>query len=340
MSENIRIVIYGLGPIGALIAKNVLRRRGIEVVGGVDIAPDKVNKDLGEVIGLDRQLGVGVVHDDDALSLLLKTKPHVVLHSTATYLDRIYPQIVKCIKAGANVISTSETLAYPWYRYPELATLIDEMAKKYCVRVIGTGVNPGFVFDVLPAFLSSVCVDVGGISIIRSIDASKRRYSFQKKYGLSMTLQEFREKISRGEITAHVGYAESIMLISCMLGLKIDRVIEGQEPILADKYMETQYFKIQPGQVCGIRGYGVGYINNREFIRLELLAAVGRTDYDEVVIDGEPPAKWRNEYGTAGDIATAAMIINVIPRVLKASPGLLTMKDIAIPSIYLGTFRC
>jgi len=339
MSENIRVVVYGLGPIGALIARNALNRKGIEVVGSVDIAPDKVGRDLGEVIGLGKHLGVEVVHDNDSLSLLLRSKPHVVLHSTSTYLDKIYPQIVKCIKAGANVISTSETLAYPWYRYPELATLIDEMAKKYCVRILGTGVNPGFVFDTLPAFLSSVCVDVGRIHVVRSIDASKRRYSFQKKYGLSMTPQEFQDKISRGEITAHVGYAESIMLISCMLGLKIDKVEEGQEPIIADKYMETQYFKIQPGQVCGIRGYGIGYIEGREFIKLELLAAVGRTDYDEVTIEGNPQLKWRNEYGTAGDTATAAMIINVIPRVLKASPGLLTMKDVAIPSIYLGTFR-
>ena len=339
MSENIRVVVYGLGPIGALIARDALSRKGIEVVGGVDIAPDKVGKDLGEVIGLGKQLGIEVVHDNDSLNLLLRSKPHVVLHSTATYLDKIYPQIVKCIKAGANVISTSETLAYPWYRYPELATLIDEMAKKYCVRILGTGVNPGFIFDTLPAFLSSVCVDVRRIHVVRSIDASKRRYSFQKKYGLSMTPQEFQDKISKGEITAHVGYAESIMLTSCMLGLKIDKIVEGQEPIVADKYMETQYFKIQPGQVCGIRGYGIGYIDGKEFIMLELLAAVGRTDYDEIVVDGNPPLKWRNEYGTAGDIATAAMIINVIPRVLKASPGLLTMKDVAIPSLYLGTFR-
>jgi len=336
MPESVRVVLYGLGSIGALIAKHVMKRKGVEAVGAVDVAPDKVGKDLGEVIGLGERLGVRVVHDDEALDLMLRVKPHVALHATATYLDKIYPQIVKCVKAGANVISTAETLAYPWYRYPELATLIDEMAKKYCVRVLGTGVNPGFVFDALPAFLSSVCVDVRRIHVIRSIDASKRRYSFQKKYGLGMTVQEFQEKMSRGEITAHVGYAESIMLISSMIGLRVDKISEGQEPIVADKHVETQHFKIEPGRVCGVRGYGIGYVGGREFIRLELLASVGRTDYDEVVIDGDPPLKWRNEYGTAGDIATAAMIINAIPRVLRAPPGLLTMKDIALPSTYLG----
>lgn len=332
---SIQVAIYGLGSIGSLIAKHIITKSGIKLVGGVDISPDKVGKDLGEVIGLGRNLDVLVTHDDDAMRVLREAD--VVLHSTATYLDRIYPQIVKCIKAGADVISTSETLAYPWYRYSNLAFLIDEVAKKQNVTVLGTGVNPGFIFDTLPAFLTSVCINVNKIHIVRSINASKRRYSFQKKYGLTMTPQEFQEKISKGEITAHVGYAESIMLIACMFGLKIDKVVEGQEPIIADKYMETQYFKIQPGQVCGIRGYGIGYINDNEFVKLELLAATGREDYDEVVIDGEPPLKWRNEYGTAGDIATAAMVINMIPRILRASPGLLMMKDIVIPSVYLGT---
>mgnify|MGYP000511552917 CR=1 FL=1 len=333
---SIRIAIYGLGSIGSLIAKHAITKPGIKLVGGIDISTDKVGRDIGEVVGLGKSLDMPVVHDDNAMEVLREAD--VVLHSTSTHLDKIYPQLVKCIKAGADIISTSETLAYPWYRYPELAFLIDEAAKKQNVTVLGTGVNPGFIFDALPAFLSSVCVDVRRIHVVRSIDASKRRYSFQKKYGLSMTVQEFQDKISRGEITAHVGYAESIMLTSCMLGLKVDRVEEGQEPIVADKYMETQYFKIQPGQVCGVRGYGVGYVEGREFIRLELYASVGREDYDEVIIDGEPKLKWRNEYGTAGDIATAAMIINMIPRVYKAPPGLITMKNILTPTAIIGSF--
>ena len=328
-----RVVIYGLGAIGILIAQNLVKKEKIKIIGAIDIDPNKVGKDVGEVIGLDKPLNAKVIHDRKSLDFLLETRPEIVIHTVATYLDKIYPQIVRCIKAGANVVSTAETLAYPWYRYPELATLIDEMAKNHRVTVLGTGVNPGFIFDTLPAFLTSTCVEVKKIHVVRSIDAAKRRYPFQKKYGLSMTPEEFHEKITKGEITAHVGYAESIMLMASMLGIKIDKVEEGQEPVVADKYMKTQYFEIQPGRVCGIRGYGIGYIGDSEFIRLELIAAVGREDYDEVIIDGNPPLKWRNEYGTAGDIATAAMVINMIPKVLKAPPGLITMKDITIPSI-------
>ncbi|MEM1545762.1 MAG: dihydrodipicolinate reductase [Candidatus Methanomethylicia archaeon] len=333
---SIQVVIYGLGPIGSLIAKYVTIKSGIRLIGGIDISPDKVGRDIGEIIGLGRSLGIQVIHEDNAMDILREAD--VVLHSTTTYLDEIYPQIVKCIKAGADIISTSETLAYPWYRYPELAFLIDEAAKKQNVTVLGTGVNPGFIFDTLPAFLSSVCININKIHIVRSINASRRRYSFQKKYGLSMTVQEFQEKISKGEITAHVGYAESIMLLASMLNVKINKIEEGQEPIVADKYMETQYFKIQPGQVCGVKGYGVGYVNGSEFIRIELLASTEREDYDEVIIDGEPKLKWRNEYGTAGDIATAAMVINMIPKVYKSPPGLLTMKNMLTPTAIIGNF--
>jgi 4-hydroxy-tetrahydrodipicolinate reductase len=138
---SIRIAIYGLGSIGSLIAKHVITKPGIRLVGGIDISPDKVGKDIGEVVGLGKSLDMPVVHDDNAMEVLREAD--VVLHSTSTHLDKIYPQIVKCIKAGADIISTSETLAYPWYRYPELAFLIDEAAKKQNVTVLGTGVNPG-----------------------------------------------------------------------------------------------------------------------------------------------------------------------------------------------------
>jgi len=337
MSEEIKVVIYGLGAIGSLIAKHLYNRKGIKLVGGIDIDPNKVGNDLGEVIGVGK-LGVMVVHNDEAVELFRSEVPDVAVHTVTTYLDKAFPQLEKCIKSGVHVVSTSETLAYPWYRFPKIAEKLDALAKEHKVTVLGTGVNPGFIFDTLPAFLTSVCVDVKRIQVVRSIDAAKRRYPFQKKYGLSLTPEEFKEKMKKGEITAHVGYAESIMLISSMLGVELDNIIEGQEPVIADKQMKTQYFDIKPGQVCGIRGIGIGYRNGEEFIRLELIATVGREDYDEVIIEGNPPLKWRNEYGTSGDIATAAMVINMIPKVLKAPRGLITMKDVTIPS-YVTSFE-
>jgi len=335
--DDVRVAIYGVGAIGMGIAKFILRKTGIEIVGAIDISPEKVGKDLGEILGLEEKLGVVV--SNDASAVLSRGKPDITLHATGSFLDKVYPQIVEIVKAGSNVISTCETLAYPYYRYPELSEKLDKLAKDHGVTVLGSGVNPGFIYDTLVVTLTGVCETVEKIKAARSLDAAKRRYPFQKKIGLGLSPEEFRHKLEAGEITAHVGYAESIMLVATALGWKIDRIEEIQEPVIAEKSLETKYFKIKPGEVAGVRGFGIGYMNGREVIRVELVAAVGAEDYEEIVIEGNPKLHWRNSVGIPGDLATVAIVVNMIPHVLKASPGLVTMIDLPPPSAVLGDFR-
>jgi 4-hydroxy-tetrahydrodipicolinate reductase len=321
---TIRAVVYGVGPIGQLIARVALEK-GFDVVGAIDIDPQKVGKDLGEVLGLGKTLGIKV--ESDADKVLRDSNPDVVLHSTGSFFDKVYPQIMRAIRVGADVVSTCETLAWPWYRYPDLAELVDNYARNYGSTVLGAGVNPGFVFDVLPAVLSTTLTRLEKITVTRSLDASKRRYSFQKKIGLGMTPTQFREALGRGEITAHVGFAESVLLMASMMGLRLDRVEEGQEAIIADRHYETQHFRIEEGQVRGVVGHGSGFIGDKEVIRVELRACVECEDFEEVRLMGEPSITWRST-GTSGDPATAAVIVNLAPRVLNARPGLVTLKDL------------
>jgi 4-hydroxy-tetrahydrodipicolinate reductase len=142
-----------------------------------------------------------------------------------------------------------------------------------------------------------------------------------------MTPTQFREALGRGEITAHVGFAESVLLMASMMGLRLDRVEEGQEAIIADRHYETQYFRIEEGQVRGVVGHGSGFIGDKEVIRVELRACVECEDFEEVRLMGEPSITWRST-GTSGDPATAAVIVNLAPRVLNARPGLVTLKDL------------
>ena len=321
---TIRAVVYGVGPIGQLIARVALEK-GFDVVGAIDIDPQKVGKDLGEVLGLNKTLGIKV--ESDADKVLRDSNPDVVLHSTGSFFDKVYPQIMRAVRIGADVVSTCETLAWPWYRYPDLAELVDNYARNYGSTVLGAGVNPGFVFDVLPAVLSTTLTRLEKITVTRSLDASKRRYSFQKKIGLGMTPTQFREALGRGEITAHVGFAESVLLMASMMGLRLDRVEEEQEAIIADRHYETQYFRIEEGQVRGVVGHGSGFIGDKEVIRVELRACVECEDFEEVRLMGEPSITWRST-GTSGDPATAAVIVNLAPRVLNARPGLVTLKDL------------
>ncbi len=320
---SLRVLIYGVGPIGTLIARYALKK-GYEITGAVDIDPNKIGRDLGDVIGLNEKLGVIVQKEPE--EAFKPVKPDIVFHATTSWLDKALPQIVLSIKMGANVISTCETLSYPYYRYPWLAELLDNYARRHEVTVLGTGINPGFLLDTLPAVLSLPHIEVEHISAIRVIDASKRRKSFQKKIGLGLTVEEFNDKMSRGEITAHVGFAESVFLISEITGLKISRVEEKQEPVISEEELKTPYFEIKPGTIKGVKGAGIGYMKDKEIIRIEFHAIVGSEEYEEITIKGEPTIKWRST-GTPGDPGTAAVIVNMAPRVVDASSGLKTMAD-------------
>lgn len=330
----VKVAVYGLGPIGMLIARKVLERKSLELVAAFEVDDSKIGRDVGEVIGVNSRIGITVSRESEAAEILRRSGADIVLHATSSHLDKIYPQIVKCIEAGTDLISTSETLANPWYRYPKLASEIDRMARENDVSIIGAGVNPGFVFDALPILMTLVCTRINRLRVIRSLDAGKRRLSFQKKYGLALSVEEFTRKMESGEITAHVGYGESVDLIASALRVNLTRIVEKQEPIVSTKQLKTQYFEIMPGRVSGVHGYGIGYAGEKELVRVELLAEAGGEEFEEVVIEGEPPVKWRST-GIAGDTATAAVIVNLIPKVLGARTGLLRITDIPLPSAFL-----
>jgi 4-hydroxy-tetrahydrodipicolinate reductase len=324
---NINVALYGVGEIGILIAK-VAHLRGLNIVGAVDIDPKKVGKDLGEIIGLKEKLGVIITDNPNNLRNV-----DVILHATGTYLDKIYNQIETCIKLNCDVISTCETLSYPYYRYPDLAKKIDQLAKEHGVTVIGTGVNPGFVLDTLVSVFTSVSWNIESITAIRSLNAAYRRTNFQKKIGVGLTPEEAQKKLTAGEITGHVGYAESVFLISKFLNLEINKVEEKQIPVVAKKNVTINNVTVEKGRVLGLKGYGIGYYNDKELIRIELRAYIGARDYEEVMIKGTPEIRWKSN-GTQGDLATVGMIVNMIPRVIESKPGLITMADVGIPRYY------
>ena len=179
--EKIKVVSYGVGAVGALIAKFLLEKEGVEIVGAVDTAKDKIGKDLGEILHVQKKVGIEISENID--SVLQKTKADIVVHTTSSYLKDTYPQIASMIKHGVNVISTCEELSYPYDSEPKLAKELDALAKKCDATVIGTGINPGFLMDTLVITLTSVCEEIEKIEATRIMNAATRRVPFQKKIG-------------------------------------------------------------------------------------------------------------------------------------------------------------
>jgi len=330
----IRVLHYGLGPIGAAVVKQVAERRGFKIVGAVDIDPAKVGRDLGQVAGVGRALRVKV--SNDARKTIKATKPDVVVLCTLSSLKKVLPQIEGILKLKVPIVSTTEELAYPAGANKKYARAIHELATKAKVAVLGTGVNPGFAMDALPITLTGVCERVDSIRVDRIQDARVRRLPFQKKIGAGLTREQFQRKVDDSSVR-HVGLTESISMIADAMGWKLDKITDEIHPQIATAAIASAFLTVDPGQVCGIVQDGVGYRKGQPIITLHMEAYLGAPEsYDQVEIIGSPTLKSRISGGIHGDVATVSITVNSIPKILEVAPGLHTMRDMPIPSYFGG----
>jgi 4-hydroxy-tetrahydrodipicolinate reductase len=330
-----KVMLMGLGPIGAGVARQLAARENFKIVAAVDIDPDKAGRDLGDVAGLGKKTGVRVTAD--AVATARKAKPQVAVLCTGSSLKEVWPQIETVLKLRLPIVSTTEELSYPWFSNKPLARKIDAAARRAKVAVVGTGVNPGFAMDALPIALTAVCERVDAVRVDRVQDARIRRLPFQRKIGSGLTPEQFAEKV-KALTVRHVGLTESVAMIADALGWKLDRVTDEIQPKIASAPVESQFLRVEAGKVCGIVQDGVGYRDGRPVIVLHMEAHLGAPEtYDSVRIEGSPALHVKAIGGYHGDIATHSIAVNSIPKVLEAPPGLHTMRSLALPSFAGGS---
>ena len=333
-SGPIKVVHVGLGPIGAAIVRQVSERRGYRIVGAADIDPLKSGKDLGEVAGLGRRLKIKVL--PDVRKAIKAAKPDAVVLSTSSSLKQVLPQIETILKLKVPIVSTTEELAYPTKGNMRYARRVHELAKAAKVAVLGTGVNPGFVMDALPIALTGVCERVDAIRVDRIQDARIRRLPFQQKIGAGLTREQFQKKVDDGSVR-HVGLAESVSMIADAMGWKLDRITDDIQPKIATSTVASEFLAVDAGYVCGIVQDGVGYRDGRPVITLHMEAYLGAPEsFDAVHIEGAPTIRSKVAGGVHGDVATASIVVNSLPKILDVAPGLHTMRDMPLPSFYGG----
>lgn len=327
--SEVKVILYGLGPIGVKVGNILTKRPSIEIVAVVDNAEDKVGKDLGELLQLEKRMGITISHSLD--KVLSKCQADVVVHATSSSLEEVNPQLEEIISDGMNCVSSTEELFYPSIKNPHLARKIDTLAKTHGVSVVGTGVNPGFAMDTLPLVLTAVCENIEEIKIQRIVDASTRRFSLQKKIGTALDPDEFSTKIDENEL-GHVGLRESLQFLATNLGWKLDRVEEKVDPVVCKEDIRTQFFNVKKGQVAGIKHTAKGIVDGRVALILDLRMYVGaKSPHDTVYIKGNPSFETEVKGGIPGDIATAAILANSIDLAIRSEPGLLNVRYPPVP---------
>lgn len=323
--QQILVTQFGLGPIGAGVIRDIRGRSLLKLVAAVDLDPNKADRDVAEVAGISGEYNVRVTTSAEQA---LKVKSDVAVICTVSSLESMMPLLDRIIDAGMPVVSTCEELVFPWLARPDLAKRIDEKARQKGVQVLGVGVNPGYTMDYLPLVLSAPCRRIDKVEVYRIQDASRRRLPFQKKIGAGLCPEDYEILRNEGKIK-HVGLVDSIQMLACGLGWKLDRVEEVVEPIKAARQVSSPQITVPIGHCSGTRQVGRGFVGGRERIYMEMRMSLSEPDpRDTIIIVGEPDIESTIRGGLHGDVATTSLVVNAIPLISRARPGLVTMTEI------------
>ena len=320
MAAPIRTLIVGLGPIGQSVAREISSAPDLRIVGAVDPAPSLAGKDLGELLGDPSLAGRKVWKSLEAVG---RRKVDVAVHMAASRFPVARGQIGDLVRRGWSVVSTCEETIAADVRWPRQAKELDRLARRVGVAVISTGVNPGFVMDLVPAAITNVCVSVRSIRVTRHVDTSRRRGALQEKTGAGITLAEFRERARENRI-GHVGLRDSLLFLMSHVALEGEVGEEKIRPIVAKKAIVRGARRIPAGRSAGVhhtvqaRHPKTGKI----VASYELKMAFGLSDpHDEIRVAGDPPLHLRFEGGVSGDRATVGSVLSSVRYALDAPPG-------------------
>ncbi len=342
MREAIRVAVLGTGQMGSGIIRLVLEKKGLEFVGAYARRAGRGGLDVGRVIGSDTDLGIHV--SADLARLIEQAQPHVAIQATCSGIDDAMGEIAILVRHGIRVISIAEQMVCPACSSPAFAEEIHWLAVSRGTAVVGTGINPGFVLDLLIITLSGVCADIRSITAERVNDLSPYGPTVLESQGVGLSPAAFTEGLEAGTVVGHIGFSESIHLIARAVGWDIERIEEKREPIIAGIARETPFVSVQPGQVAGCLHTAVAYRRGEPVITLRHPQQVhpsleGVETGDKIEIMGTPDVRLAGHPEIPGGQATCALAVNMIPRILNAAPGLHTMADLPVPAAMLGDAR-
>jgi len=336
------IRILGTGQMGSGIARLITEKEGLELVGAFGRQRGHGGVDLGRSIGLDRDLRIPI--SNDLVNTIKTTKPQIAIQATCSRLADAIEEIATLLRHDVSVISIAEEMAYPACVSTARANELHDLAVAHGVGVLGTGVNPGFVLDLLVITLTGVCARIESITATRVNDLSPYGPTVLHSQGVGLTPEQFYTALQNGTVVGHVGFPESIHMIAGAVGWEVTRIVETREPIIAQIARQTPFVNVAPGEVAGCLHKAVAYRENKAVITLIHPQQVqpeleGIATGDTIEILGEPYVRLAGSPEIPGGAATIALAVNMIPHVLNASPGLHTMADLPVPFAMLADAR-
>ncbi|WP_050930163.1 hypothetical protein [Aestuariivita boseongensis] len=328
--SGIRVVVYGVGAMGA-IATRLLVEKGAKIVGAVGRSPSKVGRDLGEVAGLGTRLGVSVESNAD---LVLSRGADIAVVCVGSYLSSMHRHFETCLKHGVNVVTIEEETVFPWTTAPDHAQGLDALAKANGVTLAASGAQDVFWLNMVTTLLGAShkvetvvgrCrwnVDDYGPEVANHLLIGKSRAEFED-YVASSGWPEF---VARQVLEALVA----------RLGLKIGSMESDVTPVLADEQVHCRSLAAEIP-----KGHVIGTIDRTavttqegpsfEFAMEGRIYREGENDTNLWQVTGEPNLQLECDDANYR-FTTCSTLINRIPDVIAAAPGLQSLDGLNPPS--------
>lgn len=342
--ETVRVAIWGFGAMGSGMAKMLLDKKGVEIVGVCDRNESRVGKDIHEILGVERKNHQPVIVNADIDAVLDGKKIDVCLCATDSFTEKAFPRLKHVLEKKINVISTAEEMAYPQAQNPNLAAELDQIAKENGVSILGTGINPGLIMDLLVVVLTGCMTDVTHVEAKRVNSLSPFGHAVMEEQGVGITVDAFNKGVEDGSLAGHVGFAESIRMIGDAIGWNVGDIKTQMAPIVTSVDRKSPHGFAAAGNVAGVSMTGQGYVDGE--VKIDMIhpqqiepEMEGTYTGDYITLKGTPEVNMSIKPEVEGGLGTIAMCVNMIPQIINADPGLKTMLDLPVPRAIMGDMR-
>ena len=338
MERKIRAIQYGVGKMSIYTMRYMLEK-GIEIVGAIDINPEVIGKDIGEIIGQDK-IGITVTSNENAKELLMQAKPDICVVTTRSLFSEIEEPYMLCAELGINAITTCEEAFYPQNSNPTLFKKIDELAKKNNCTITGTGYQDIYWGQLITSIAGSTqkIIKIKGSS---SYNVEEYGIALAEAHGAGLTLDEFDKQVAsadrisaeeRQKIIEAGEFVPSYMWnvngwLCAKLGLTPTNQTQKCVPqtYKEDIFSSTLNMTVKAGDATGMSA--VVTTETKEGITIESecigkVYAPGEFDKNIWTVEGEPTTTITVEKPNTVEL-TCATVVNRIPDVINAEPGYL-----------------
>ncbi len=339
MNRKIRVVQYGTGKMSVYTMRYVFEK-GAEIVGAVDVNPNVIGKDIGEIMGTDKK-GIIVKSVEEAESMIKEVNPDIVIVTTMSLIKDVQDALLLCAKLGVNAITTCEEAFYPSNSNPEVTNKIDTLAKESNCTITGSGYQDIYWGQLISSIAGSThkITKIKGSS---SYNVEDYGIALAKAHGAGLTLQEFDEQVAsvdrisneEREKTINSGeYLPSYMWnVNGWLCEKLGLTVESQtqktvpQTYKEDIYSTTLGMNVPAGNATGMSAVVTTKTKEGIIIESECIGKVySKEDYDknEWTVEGEPNTTIVVARPNTVEL-TCASIVNRIPDVINSTSGYIT----------------